>query len=223
MKFSIIITCYNKEKFIIRCIRSSLSQLNIGRALYEVIVVDDCSTDNSLKKILKFRNAIKIIRNKTNMGLSSARNEGIRKSTGKYVMMLDGDDYISQYYLHFMGGFLDFNSSWKAVSCDYIKVFEKKNLKKRFYFKKNPIACGILFRKKTLMKVGLYNNTYRAMEDEEFRKRFLIKNIIYNVELPLYRYVIHEKNLTNNKKIMDKYKRKLIFDDNKKFWKSKVI
>ena len=156
MKFSIIITCFNREKFISRCIRSALNQLDVDRSQYEVIVVDDKSTDGSLKKIKEFNNIITTIHNKKNMGLSYSRNLGIKKSKGKYIMMLDSDDYISQFYLHFMGSFLDFNKSWKAVACDYDKVNELDNISKRFYFNKHPIACGILYRRRSILKIGLY-------------------------------------------------------------------
>jgi len=84
------------------------------------------------------------------MELSYSRNAGIKISKGRYVMMLDSDDYISQYYLHFMGSFLDFNRNCKAVACDYDKIDEKKNISKRFYFNKNPIACAILCRKNSI-------------------------------------------------------------------------
>ncbi len=64
MKFSIIITCYNREKLISRCIRSALHQRNVNRFDYEIIVVDDCSLDKSLEKIEDFDSLIKIIKNK---------------------------------------------------------------------------------------------------------------------------------------------------------------
>jgi glycosyltransferase involved in cell wall biosynthesis len=214
MRFSIIITCHNREKFISRCIRSALNQSSIDRSLYEIIVIDDHSSDGSLKKIREFSNIIKVINNKKNMGLSHSRNIGIKKSRGKYVMMLDSDDYISQHYLHFMGSFLDFNKSWKAVACDYVKINEISNFSKRFYFKKNPIACGILYRRSSILKIGLYNVNFRAMEDEEFRLRYVKKYKIHNVELPLYRYIIHNNNLTKNKKFINKYKKILKKNDN---------
>ena len=64
MKFSIIITCYNREKLISRCIRSALNQKNINRYDYEIIVVDDFSKDKSLEKIDEFDSLIRIIKNK---------------------------------------------------------------------------------------------------------------------------------------------------------------
>jgi glycosyltransferase involved in cell wall biosynthesis len=66
------------------------------------------------------------------MELSYSRNAGIKISKGRYVMMLDSDDYISQYYPHFMGSFLDFNRNWKAVACDYDKIDEKKIFRNDF-------------------------------------------------------------------------------------------
>ena len=209
MKFSIIITCYNREKFIAKSIRSALNQSEILRSSYEVIVVDDHSTDNSFKIIKEFSNIVQIISNKKNMGLSYSRNIGIKKAKGKYIMMLDSDDYLSQYYLHFMGSFLDYNKSWKAVACDYEKITENGDFSRRFNFEKTPIACGILYRRNSIFKIGLYNVDFRAMEDVEFRRRYLKKYKIHNIQLPLYRYVMHDKNLTKNKKIINKYKKKL--------------
>ena len=78
IKFSIIITCYNKEEFISRAIRSALGQKNIEKSKLEIIVVDDCSSDSSLKKIIDFENFISIIKNKKNKGLSFSRNKGIK-------------------------------------------------------------------------------------------------------------------------------------------------
>ena len=99
MKFSIIITCFNRKKFIQRCIKSALNQSLVTRSSYEVIVVDDKSTDGSKNIIEQFENTIKIIYNKKNYGLSKSRNLGIKKSKGKYILKLDYDDYISEHYL----------------------------------------------------------------------------------------------------------------------------
>ena len=64
MLFSIIITCYNREKLISRCIRSALNQKNINRENFEIIVVEDNSKDKSLSKIREFDPLIKIVINK---------------------------------------------------------------------------------------------------------------------------------------------------------------
>ena len=202
MKFSIIITCFNRQKFISRCIRSALHQNGVTRDSYEVIVVDDNSSDKSQKIISEFESMIKVIINKKNIGLSGSRNLGIKNSKGKYVLMLDSDDYISEYYLKFMGSFLDFNKSWSAVASDYSKINSKGKILKRCSFNKEPIACGILYKRSSLFKTGLYNKKLRYLEDVDFRKKYLKNYNINVVELPLYRYTIHNDSLTSreNKK-----------------------
>ena len=164
----------------------------------EVIVIDDNSSDNSREIIQDFVPSIKFIQNKKNLGISSARNNGIKKSKGKYLLMVDSDDYISNNYLEIMGLYLDSNQYWDAAACDYIKVRDNGDVIKRYNFKKNPIACGILFRRKIFIKIGLYNKDLKIYEEKEFRKRFIENKLKMGyVELPLYRYVMHNNNITN--------------------------
>jgi glycosyltransferase involved in cell wall biosynthesis len=197
IKFSIIITCYNREKFISKCIRSALNQINISKDEYEVIVVDDNSHDDSGHIIKDFVPTIKFIKNKKNLGIASSRNVAIRRSKGKYLVMIDSDDYVSNNFLEIMGFYLDNNQYWDAVACDYFKVRNDGDVIKRFNFKKTPIACGILFRRKVIFNLGLYNKRLRINEEKDLRERFLKKNYTMGyVELPLYRYVMHEDNIT---------------------------
>ena len=200
MKFSIIITCYNRKKFILRCIKSALNQAGIDRSAYEVIIVNDCSTDKSKEVISQFESSIRIIQNKKNLGLSESRNLGIKKSKGKYLLMLDSDDYISEHYLHFVGSFFDFNKTWTAVACDYTKINYRGKFLKRCSFEKEPIACGVLYTRRSMFKTGLYNKKLRYLEDEEFRIRYLKIYKVNYVELPLYRYTIHKKSITGSRK-----------------------
>lgn len=97
MKLSIICLCYNQEKSIIKLIKS----IQYANIVYEIIIVDDNSTDNSIKciKDLKDDN-IKIIKNKDNLNNQSySRNIGINNSTGDYILFMDGDDYFNSYNL----------------------------------------------------------------------------------------------------------------------------
>ena len=91
---SIIIPVYNVEKYLARCLDSCLNQ---SFADIEIICVNDGSEDSSpdiLNHYQKFDSRIKII-NKSNGGLSSARNAGISQAQGKYILFVDSDDYIS--------------------------------------------------------------------------------------------------------------------------------
>ncbi|WP_088012486.1 glycosyltransferase family 2 protein [Gottfriedia acidiceleris] len=93
MKISIIVAAYNVENYIEKCLKSIIDQTYKN---LEIIVVNDGSTDHTLEvtqRISKTDNRIVIV-NKSNGGLSSARNAGIDLVTGDYVGFVDGDDYI---------------------------------------------------------------------------------------------------------------------------------
>lgn len=92
-KISIIVPVYNVEKYIEKCIKSILAQENCNM---EIIIVNDGSTDSSLKicnRISKYDNRIKII-TQNNGGLSAARNTGLKYANGDYCYFIDGDDYL---------------------------------------------------------------------------------------------------------------------------------
>lgn len=98
-KISIIIPVYNSEKYIKKCIDSILEQTYKS---YEIIVINDGSTDSSLKVINslfnKNKKVIKVIDQK-NIGIAKTRNKGISLATGKYIMFIDNDDWIDNDYL----------------------------------------------------------------------------------------------------------------------------
>lgn len=87
---SVIIPLYNCEMFIVQAIGSLLCQEGVEM---EIIVVNDGSTDNSIKKLSEFGSRLKVV-SITNSGASAARNTGVRYVTGDYVMFLDADDYL---------------------------------------------------------------------------------------------------------------------------------
>lgn len=95
---SIIVPVYNVEPYIDQCLRSVLSQTirNI-----EVIVVDDCSTDNSamvVKKYCKIDNRIIFLQHDKNKGLSNTRNTGLSYAKGEFIFFVDSDDYVDDNY-----------------------------------------------------------------------------------------------------------------------------
>lgn len=92
-KVSFIVPVYNGEKTIERCIKSILDQekANID---YEIVVINDGSTDGTSEVLDKYKERIRII-NKENGGLSDARNVGMKEAKGNYFIFVDGDDYVS--------------------------------------------------------------------------------------------------------------------------------
>ena len=209
MKISVIITCHNYAKYLSRAIRSAIDQ-TLDKRNYEIIVIDDASTDETKEVMNSYEGFIRPIFLKENVGLAQARNIGIRAALGRYVINLDADDYFDEKILYIESLFLGHNPEWGAVSCDYIIVDDKEKHIKRVSGKEHPIACGIMLRKDLLYDIGLYDSKFKVREEEELRKRFEKKYTIINLDIPLYRYRRHRKNLTKNKKEMEKYKKKLI-------------
>lgn len=96
MKLSIIIPCYNAEKHITRCLKSIVNQ-GFDTIDYEIIIIDDGSTDNSVKVIEDFNNTYKniLLFKQQNQGQGVARNKGIGLAKGDYVYFIDADDYLA--------------------------------------------------------------------------------------------------------------------------------
>ncbi len=102
-KFSIIIPVYNVENYIKKCLDSVFNQTYKD---YEVIVVNDGTKDNSMDIVKNYD--VKII-NQKNGGLSSARNKGVEKANGEYIIFLDSDDYWEDKLLENINSSLDNN------------------------------------------------------------------------------------------------------------------
>lgn len=101
IKVSVVITAYNVEKYIKKAINSVLNQTykNI-----ELIVVEDCSTDNTLKFIKGLQKSdlafpINLVQHKENVGAGLSRRDGIKASTGDFIMLLDADDWLNKDYI----------------------------------------------------------------------------------------------------------------------------
>ncbi len=116
---SIIIPLYNKEEFIVETLKSVLSQ-NIDN--WECIIVDDGSTDNSLKMVNEFCNAHPgnwNILSIKNGGQTKARNIGIREAKGKYLAFLDADDLWTTNKLSIQFNYMEANPSMVGVLSSY--------------------------------------------------------------------------------------------------------
>lgn len=205
---SVIITAYNYAHYIERCIRSILDQ-SLSRDLYELIIINDASTDYTKDILENYTDVARIFNLEKNIGLAAARNFGIKKARGQFVVFIDADDYIQKDMLLIEKTFLTENNKLDAVAVDYYLVDERGTHLKHISAAENPIACGIMFRKDLLYDIGLYDEEFRAREDEDLRIRFLKKYQIYNIILPLYRYRMHDSNLTKDEEKMDYFKEKL--------------
>ena len=176
---SIIITNFNYSKFIKKCLESCINQ-NFNQNKYEIIFIDDNSSDDSIKEVNKFKKRfknLKILKNSKNLGVAQSANKGIKNAKGKYIIRVDSDDYINNQLLTVLASFLEYNKDFFSVSCDYYLVnLEGKRISKVSY-EENPISCGIMYKKNKLLNLGCYNSKFRHREEEELRLRALKKDI----------------------------------------------
>lgn len=125
-KVSVIIPCYNAEKYIERCLNALETQTFQD---FEVIVIDDCSSDQSVKIITEYAThttlQIHLLKNETNSGPAASRNKGIGTAKGDYIAFCDSDDWYDSNFLSSMLSKMEGNCS-DIVFCGY-KVIDSNN------------------------------------------------------------------------------------------------
>jgi glycosyltransferase involved in cell wall biosynthesis len=206
---TLIITTYNYAQYVERAIRSCLEQ-SLAKNDFEVIVVNDASTDSTQAILENYTDLVRVFNLENNIGLAAARNFGIKKARGQFIVFLDADDYIHAESLRMQKLFLTENNTIDAVAIDYFLVDEKGTHIEHVSAEKQPIACGIMFRKDYLFNIGLYDEDFQAREEEDLRIRWEKAGYtIYHVPLPLYRYRMHENNLTKDSYKMSDFQDKL--------------
>ncbi len=206
MYVSIIITNYNYGKYLTRSIQSALNQYYEFKDLFEVIVIDDFSTDNSRVIIDNFQNDLKIIYNDKNYGLPYSLNKAIKHSRGMYTIRLDADDWLDRYCVHNLSNFLNSYRKYDYVWPDYNLYDENENFIKT---ESSPLGAGVMFRKQALINIGLYDEEMHTHEDKDLLIRCGEKFKGYHLKLPLYKYIKHKNNMTNDKERIIVYDKKL--------------
>ena len=234
MDVSILVPVYNAEKTIERCLDSILKQITTYK--YEIIVIDDGSTDNSLKKIEEYKRFIKIIK-QSNGGPGKARNRGIKEAQAPFLLFVDSDDYVAN---NFVDTFLNVEKNTNAdmVICNFIRdnnstlVKENKGKYKEYTKDFNDVlmmefhSCNKLIRKSIAL-----NNLYP--ENMVFEDVVAISNMIVEckkivkIEDYLYYYVttpfsitreLNEKKLENHILAYSLMKDKLLIHGYKDFY-----
>ena len=205
---TILITAYNVEKYIGRAIRSAINQ-SAARKSYEIIVINDCSTDRTRFALEIFEDEIRLFNNEKRLGLPASLNKGIKKAKGQYIVRIDGDDYVHKEFIKILELHLGLNEGIHAIACDYTLVDDNETVLAHKNCMEEPIACGIMFRLEQIIDSGLYDEDFLCREDEDLRLRFLNKYNIERVKLPLYRYRRHENNMTNDVEKMEIFDQKL--------------
>lgn len=170
---SVIIPCYNDGKHICECLDSVHSQTYRN---YEIIIVNDGSTDSDTIRIVKAicHPRIKLFET-NNRGVSLARNKAIKESTGKYILPLDADDKIGSTFIADAVDILENNPCVKIVNCDVELFGAKKGLLKLDSFSleklmaKNLLTVSSVFRRVDFNETTGFNpNMKEGFEDWDF-------------------------------------------------------
>lgn len=181
---SVVMSTYNNQDTIVEAIQSVLNQ---SYKNLELIIINDASTDDTLKKINKVKNnKIILLNNKTNLGLTKSLNKGIKISRGKYIARIDADDLWLPEKLNKQ---LPLMKKFDIVGTSVIElnmvtkkktniIMESNPVKiKRKLYKKCPFAHStVLINKKKLIDCGSYDSTFRYAQDYELWIRMLQKN-----------------------------------------------
>lgn len=218
MRFSIIIPIYNTENYLDRCIQSVLNQTMSD---YEVILIDDCSSDSSLKIAQSYESAhVRILKNEMNSGLSVTRNNGIRNASGDYILFLDSDDYINSSALFDLNvlicqnafpdiiytGFIEERGHCKTKKFGYASEHDK--LYSRYDFLKSELekrtlyaaACFGVYKRNFIVDNRLFFKAGIYHEDELWTPQVVYRaDNIYLSNLAYYHYIRRDDSITKAK------------------------
>lgn len=206
---TVYVTNYNYGKYLQKSIESVLNQ---ALQDFELLVIDDGSTDNSREIIAQFENNPRVTAIfQQNKGLNVTNNIALRSARGRYIMRLDADDYLDPHALMVMSDAMEQDPEVGMVFPDYFNIDPSGNiieLVRRHDFDEVTVmdqpahgACTMI-RRKELIDLGGYDESFRCQDGWDIWVRFIHKHKVKNVNLPLFYYRQHEESLTKNEEMI---------------------
>jgi len=214
-KVSVIITTFNREKFILEAIKSVISQTFSD---WEMIIIDDASTDKTERIVKDFiggNSKIKYTKNPTNMGAPRSKNKGLELSSGTYIAPLDSDDvWLDQNKLQKQVEFLNVNKDYCMLGGGIMRIdAESKPLQKVLYpvydslirkiiLQFNPFPQStLLYRKDVALSCGGYSENYKICDDYDLWLKMGLQAKFTNIPQVLAGYRVHGGNITKTKRL----------------------
>ncbi|MCH4551346.1 glycosyltransferase family 2 protein [Aestuariibaculum lutulentum] len=215
--FSVIIPLFNKEDNITKTLNSVINQTFTD---FEVIIINDGSTDSSLSKVQEISDKRFKIINQENSGASTARNNGISLSQGNYIALLDADDFWHTNHLEELKKQIHLFPDAGLYCNNYEIEFKNKTIKPALfnfnyssspiiikdYFKSSIInsvawTSAVAFKKTSFLAIGAFNSKFEIAEDIDLWIRFALKyDVCFNPRITM----IYKKNIENS---LSKYER----------------
>jgi glycosyltransferase involved in cell wall biosynthesis len=218
---TVVIPTYNYAHFLIETLESALVQTYSN---FEVIVVDDGSTDDTRQRLEPYLDRIRYIYQE-NQGLSAARNTGIRAARGELIALLDSDDlwhpekteiqvrFLQEHPEVHMVASKKWDDPWEGwpkldaggliahpVSLEDLVVWSRI----RFG------ACSTLLRKCCFDEVGFFDTSFRSLEDRDMWIRIASRFSVAELQLPLWWYRIHANSMQTDAQRMEEYEYKVL-------------
>lgn len=219
--FTVVIPLFNKSNYITNTLKSVLAQTFQD---FEVIIVEDCSTDASLEIVSKIQSdKIRIIQHEKNKGLSASRNTGIKNATTKHISFLDADDLWKPNYLETIYSLIQKFPECKLFATNYEEIYpnqlslipttklinQEKETVIADFFESNLsqhiyCCCSLCVDKSVFETVGYYDEKITYGEDVDFNIRannvFLLA---YSTEV-LVSYILYTENQITNTQLKNK-------------------
>ncbi len=212
IEVSVLMPVYNRERLVEASISSILNQTYSN---FELLILDDGSTDSTIEKILTYKDhRIRLIKNKKNMGIAFSRNRLFQEALGKYFVLLDSDDIALPNRIENQLQYLKKNKETLLVGTPCIGIdINGKVIKATWSFlQKRPtdaqeICATLLFRNcffqssiminRKLLGHQEYNLDFPPFEDYEFWARLSKKHKLENIDKPLIKYRFHSQNISH--------------------------
>ncbi len=205
-QISVLLPVFNDAKFIKRAVNSVLVN---SYSNYELIIINDGSTDNSFEIINSVKDDRIKVFNKSNSGLIETLNYGLKKCNNEIIMRMDGDDEIDKEKISIQlsyfsnsksillgtgGSIIDNKSNFKSivnVPADNISI-----LKKMRKMQPSIIHASVMFYKDAITKSGGYDKKFNVAEDYELFYRLSRLGELSNINIPLYKIRKNEENVS---------------------------
>lgn len=226
---SVLVPCYNHEKYIIRCLDSIK---NNTYKLKEVIFIDDGSTDNSFEKAKSYLDEYRIYfydvkyLKQNNQGVTKTLNKLLSLSSGGYITVLASDDYLTTDSLELRIDYLKTHNKEAVIGKSYIvdendsiisndaakklyranyKMLLSKHIKKELTIRWSAVGPTLLLKRVVYDEIGVYNENLKV-EDRDFYLRLLLSNKLGYIDKNISYYRVHSSNVSRTKTMKQRAK-----------------
>ena len=213
---SIVTLTHNRGTYIREAIESVLNQ---NFRDFELIIIDNASSDNTVSIVneyIKKDKRIRLIRNNVNLKIPNARNLGIREAEGKYIAVLDSDDvWLDKDKLKKQVNFLETHQDYALIGGrvvvidedgkkinEYLNPQDDLEIRQRILIKNPFTHSSVLFRKNTVLELGGYDEDLGVSEDYDLWLKIGKHWKFANLGEYLIKYRVHQQGITSQQKLL---------------------